>query len=139
MAFFDPKHKELGMRGFYDPKDIRSLIRAIHQDQSDRFYDSILAREGKLTLQNSQSEHRVHNAIMMQDMYFQPFQNITELHAFVYNYAANLTEKEFREQENVLFILKSRLNMVPRGVLECIGAMNPWKPKAVLHTPKWES
>lgn len=123
MSFHDPKAKELGMRGFWDPKNLDSCIRAVREDSGSRLYDSIRVSKGELNPLHASTEHRIHSAILMQHMHIAPFASVAHLHAFVYEYARKLTWQEKEKQQCILQLMHHWLGMVPRGVLEVAGIL----------------
>lgn len=78
----DPQHTG---KGFFDPADVESVVRAIRDDAGKRLFNSIQVREGKQDA-TAQVERDLHNAIMMKHMYCVPFQSVGELVRFITDY-----------------------------------------------------
>jgi hypothetical protein len=81
---------------------------------------------------------QVHHAVLDRHA-TQPFQSVVEIYAFVYTYAAKLSQASFNIQKDMLFNFKRLIKLPCRGVVEVVGAINPWEPKPVLHCPQWEN
>lgn len=122
MSFYDPMHAELSIRGFWNPRDVDSIIRAVRQDHADRLFAAHQVATGRLKPEYAQTEHRVHLAILLQHDWIQPFTTFAQIHAFIYEYGRSLKGSKARaEQMVVLQLFRSGLDMVPRGVLEVLG------------------
>lgn len=94
-------------------------------------------KEDEIMRHNAGMPHQVHDAILQRDKE-KPFESLRELYAFVYTYAANLPVKEFMAQRDMLMNFKRLIKLPPRGVLEVVGSINPWRPRPVQCYPQWE-
>lgn len=98
----DPEHQG---RGFYDPQDVESVIRAIRRDHGERLFNADQVAQGKLPA-TAQVERDLHRRILLKHDHGQPFADVAELHAFIRAYTP-----EDDAQETMQQLMLSRLGI----------------------------
>lgn len=95
MSFSDPKAQELGMKGFFDPASVESVIRCVRHDHGDRLFRSTRGETDSVA-------RELHAKILSMNDLITPFHNVPQILGYALMLRDALSEDEHASADLLL-------------------------------------